>query len=253
MEEQKTPATWARRGWIKQTIFLFGSSFGFLFSLAGCATQDAPTSMVQANPFGASGAAPAVNRASFNPAPPESAARVDTLGRKLLAANPQIGCRPFFQTIGAPQPEIFHAGTAEVFVTDGLVKQCHSENELAALLCNELGRMVAEREALASPALRSPDRHPPLETRIGNDNVGGFGPPDLTRQAELAKFERDGGRPVQQIVLPDPQQLARTYMKKAGYNESDLETVQPLLQEAAKNMNFEKQFIPKSTARPWDH
>src|SRR5262249_39695897 len=82
---------------------------------------------------------------------PGAPARVDAGGRQLLAANPQVGAKPLFHTIGAPQPEVFHRGTSDVWVTEGLVRQCATDGQLAALLCLELGKMVAEREA-AAPA-----------------------------------------------------------------------------------------------------
>ena len=46
---------------------------------------------------------------SLNPASTEAASRVDAIGRQLLAANPQIGAKPLFHTIGAPHPEVFTA------------------------------------------------------------------------------------------------------------------------------------------------
>src|SRR5436853_370952 len=52
------------------------------------------------------------------PASTEAAGRVDAIGRRILAANPQAGARPMFRTIGAPQPELFHRGTSDVYVTE---------------------------------------------------------------------------------------------------------------------------------------
>src|SRR5262249_57902882 len=78
-----------------------------------------------------------------NPGSTEAAARVDQVGRKILEANPQAGVKPVFRTIGAPQLEVFHRGTLEVIVTEGLVQQCPDEGRLAAVLCHELGRMVS--------------------------------------------------------------------------------------------------------------
>src|SRR5713101_6941225 len=157
----------------------------FLFLIAipgmvsGCLGDDEKTKLVPSEPFGnapgaMSGSPPTtldqstslnprtalsptgpVTRASNRPAPAESAARVDLLGRNILAANPQIGMKPQFMVIGSPQPEIFHKKTGELFITEGLVKQCKTEGELAALLSHELGKMVSEREALAGPQART--------------------------------------------------------------------------------------------------
>src|SRR5437588_487548 len=93
-----------------------------LLSLSGtaCVTQSPTTELVPSNPFGSPPPINNVVRTSFAQASLESAARVDTVGQQILAANPQIGVRPLFRTIGADQPEIFHRGTIEVDVTQGL-------------------------------------------------------------------------------------------------------------------------------------
>src|SRR5262249_13190941 len=75
----------------------------------------------------------------------QAAKRVLAVGQQVVRANPETGLRPLFATIGgAEQPEIFHRGQTEVLVTEGLVKQCVSDGQLAAVLCRELGKMVAE-------------------------------------------------------------------------------------------------------------
>ena len=66
----------------------------------------------------------------------ESAARVDLLGRKILASNPQIGMKPQFMVIGSPQSEVFHKQSEAVYITDGLVKLFGSERPTIALLRN---------------------------------------------------------------------------------------------------------------------
>src|SRR5262245_31992982 len=124
------------------------------------------------------------------PASTEAAARVDSVGRRVVAANPQIGARPLFHTIGAPQPDIFHRGNTDVLVTEGLVRQCATDGQLAAVLCAELGKMVSEREAATPTAVRRPDRLTPIDTRIGIDTGWGTAP-DQTRLRELADFDKD--------------------------------------------------------------
>jgi hypothetical protein len=222
-----------------------------LLATAGCLSESNKTTLVPASPFGQPVVTPPRTHASYAPANTEAAARVDTLGRKLLAANPQAGVKPVFRTIGAPQPEVFHSRTAEIDITEGLVTRCKTDAELAAVLCVELGKMVAEREALAGPQARSPDREPPEEVRIGNDNAGAFGPADETHLAELGKFEKEHRRPIgPPPPPPDPQTLARTYLTKAGYEDKDLEAAAPLLQAAAANSTFERQFTPRPPQTP---
>lgn len=231
-----------RRGWLLVLP---------VFAVAGCLFEESSTPLVPSDPFHPTPTA-AVGwvRTPFAPASTEAAARVEAAGRKILTANQQIGVRPLFRTIGSPQPEIFHVQTDEVNVTEGLVNGCKSEGELAAALCQELGKMVSERETLAGPKARNPEREPPPELRVGNDYVGGMGSPDQTRLAELSRFEKDHRRAGTPLPPPDPRILARSYLAKAGYPETSLEAVAPLLQAAAANLTFEKQMTATRQGRP---
>ena len=58
-----------------------------LLCCIGCLSDDAPTTLVSANPFGARPPAPPpAYKTAYAAAPLEVATRVDALGRKLLAA-----------------------------------------------------------------------------------------------------------------------------------------------------------------------
>ena len=83
------------------------------------------------------------------------AKQVLCVGSKIINANKDLNLQPLFPLIGTDQPEIFHRGR-EIFITEGMVKKCASEGQLAALLSNELGKMAAEREAQALPERASP-------------------------------------------------------------------------------------------------
>jgi hypothetical protein len=208
------------------------------------------TALVPTSPFGNPPAPPhTVTKVSFGPASREMALRVDRVGREVLAANPQIGFRPLFATIGAPQPELFHQGTDVVHITEGLAKQCQNDGQLAALLSLELGKMVAEREAMASPRMRNPERRPPMDVPIGN--AGQFSAPDLTRVAELAPYDHERQRAAKRFPPPDPTKLARGYLEKAGYSRADLDAVAPLLAEAERNCALEKQINVTTPPSAW--
>jgi hypothetical protein len=218
---------------------------------AGCQPlqlfEEPKIATVSSNPFGLQ----AENRAakiSYQPADEALATRVDSVGRKLLAANPQIGLKStLFATIGkAAQPEIFHVGANMVYVTEGLVKRCPTDAELAGVLALELGKIVAEREVAASPEMRNPDRLAPIQVPIGN-SVQSAGS-DLTYQAELARFEKERPRRRNNLPRPDPDRLARGYLDQAGFQSSDLDAVQPLLRAAQSNATLERQF--KGTVSP---
>jgi hypothetical protein len=190
-----------------------------------------------------------VTRSSVQPAPAEIAARVDLLGRKILASNPQIGMKPQFMVIGSPQPEIFHKKNEALFITEGLVKRCQTEGQLAAVLCHELGKMVSDREVQMGPQVWNPRRLPPPEVRIGNDSPGSFNPSDRTRLAELAGYEQERRQATPPpLPPPDPDLLARGYLQKAGFYEADWKAAQPHLQAAAANLNFEKQIAKPATS-----
>lgn len=221
----------------------------FLCLAAGCVPTDRASQLVNDNPFaGPLAAPPATQSAAYAPAATDAAARVDGLGRAILAANPQLGVQPLFRTIGSSETEIFHRGTAEINITEGLVRRCKADGELAAVLCMELGRMISEREALAAPRRRTHEREAPIDVGISGD-MGA----DRTRLAELATFnEPDRRRSVNGPALPpDPQVLARTYLTKAGYQPGELDGVQLLLQSAGAKGKLEKQLASPGPVRPW--
>jgi hypothetical protein len=212
--------------------------------LAGCETGNPQTITVSSNPFGHAPLAQP-SQVSYSPAALQTAAKVDLEGRRILTANPQLeqmGIRPLFRTIGAPQPEIFHRGTTEIDITEGLASKCTTDGQLAALLCNELGKMVAEREAQAGPRYRVPERPPPVELRIGNDNGGTFGPADQVSRAEQGLYEQEYRRRAEAAQqVPDPQLLAHGYLTKTGYAVSEFDAVAALLQAAGTNTAWAKQ------------
>src|SRR5438876_12044934 len=102
-----------------------------LWTMVGCVTDHTKTEIVSNNPFGHPSPGVVQTQANHAPSSLDAAARVDQIGRRLIAANKAAGLQPLFRTIGASQPEIFHRGTAEIDITEGLVKQCASEGQLA--------------------------------------------------------------------------------------------------------------------------
>jgi hypothetical protein len=220
-----------------------------LLAALGCLPLDSATTLVPVNPFSTEPAAPPQPaQVNYAPANGEAATRVGLVGQKVVAANPQTGVRPLFRTVSAPQAEVFHRGTTEVIITEGLVKQC-TEGQLAAVLAVELGKMVSEREAQAAAQDQVPDRDPPPALDIGGDAFSTRGAADQTRLAELAKFERQkraaAGRP---MAPPDPQALAHGFLLKAGYSAADLQAAESVLKAAAQNMTLERQFTPSAAA-----
>jgi hypothetical protein len=236
------------------------SILGILLAcLSGCLPEqwlnpeakDSNMLLVPSNPFSATGAvASSYTKVSYSPGDKMQTARVTQLGNQLLTANLEIGMRPKFAIYGTENTEIFHTGTHMIHVTDGLVRKCASDGQVAALLAYEMAQMVIEREALASPKMRTAAKNPPPELVIGN----GIGDrePDESHKAELAQFEKLSKRElVKPLALPDRDTLAQRYLAKAGYDVGELEAVRPLLKEAERTYILEKQIKLSGNLTNW--
>jgi hypothetical protein len=205
-----------------------------LLGLGGCLWDDPHPGTARSGP-----SRNVPSRDKLPPAPIEESTRVDSLGRQILAANPDLTIRPMFLAVGTPKVTAFHRGTTELYVSSGLVNKCASDAELAAVLCSELGKIVAESQ----PPRRFADREPPFAPRVGSDAVGGNGDPDQTRRAEQAMWEqRNPRRPDSRVpTTADPNILATAYLTKAGFTADDLTKVGPLLRQAESEPIFERQ------------
>jgi hypothetical protein len=177
-------------------------------------------------------------KVSYAPGSTEVAMKVDYVGQKILAANQDAKVRPLFATIGASQSEIFHQGDKLIYITEGLVKKCKSEGQLAAVLSEELAAMEAERRTLARSRQRDAEQRTPIDVPIGN--AGQFNSPDLTHLAELSKADKGRVSSAPRPSPIDPHALALNFLHNAHYGEGDLEAVRPLLKEADANWSLEK-------------
>jgi hypothetical protein len=176
------------------------------------------------------------------PGSTETASRVYSVGQDVLAKNPQLSLRPLFSAIGSNEETVFHSGFSHIYISDGLVKKCRTDAELAGVLCLELGKMVSEREVQVAAQSRDDDRDPLLAPRF-SDVAGSSFSADMTQQAELARYqkERPKKRASAPVPPPDPRELAVTFFTKAGYQAEELDRVEPLLRTAERNPKFEKQ------------
>lgn len=222
---------------------------GSLLLLAGCVTfpnlyEEPRTAQVAGHPFETGARAP-LTKVSFRPGSTESAWRVDEVGRKLTGANPQAGVRPAFAVIGVSEPEVFHTDTHIVYITEGLVRQCRDDTMLSAVLANELGRMISEREAKVAAEVRRPNRLPPVQLPIGSN---GYSPAaDPTHYIEMAKFEKAYPKTPRPLTPPEPQKIARTLLERAGYKATDLDAAAPLLKAAERHCALEDQIRGKQS------
>lgn len=210
-------------------------------AVAGCLSDDDKLTAVSSRSFDKPGR---TRTASFKQAPPATEAvalRVAHVGKKIVADNKRcIKQKIAFMTIGRPEEEIFHQNQKDVstiWVTEGLAKQCKSDGQLAAVLSEELGKVVAEQMAKARPL---PSRMPPMP--IMTPHVGNsIGDDTFTDKMILAHFEEERQRQEQRLPVPPPppETLARLYLQSAGFNAKDLETVKPLLRKAEQNSSLE--------------
>jgi hypothetical protein len=225
-----------------------------LLLLGGCLGEERDHLLVEPGPYGPVPRQTPV-RAGYAAAAEAEAKRVLAVAQKVIDANPQIGLRPVFITIGAPQPEIFHQGgdgpgkPCQVYVSEGLARQCKTEAELAAVLCQELGKVVVERTSMGQPGASRPGPLPPPGERLGNDERGPFGSADGTRLAELAKWEKQRGAAGKPRALPAPEELARGYLKRARFDPRELDRVAGLLRQAEDHADLETSIKGQPTRR----
>jgi hypothetical protein len=239
-----------------------------LLLTVGCSatTTEKATMQVPAEPF-AQARAP-ITRVSYAPATQDTQERVELVRGKLCAdkptaprsyflelvqgkeivENPGTGVRPYVTAIGSADPEIFHTGYNQIFITEGLVRQCQTDGQLAAVLANELGKIVSEREAAVSDQARNPERPPPIYVPIGVP--GGGRDADPTFYAQMAMQEKLYPKQTKKLPPPNPQMVARGILERAGYQRTELDGALPILQNAERFRTWENQF--KGTAKPGD-
>src|SRR5262245_31473513 len=149
--------------------------------------------------------------------------RVETLGRRIIAQNTFTGIEPMFFTAGVPESMLFHRGSEELIISEGLANKCKTEAELAAVLCSELGHMVAEKNAarrVGADRDTFPDAALP-----GGTSVGGGSTADPGRAAEQALRERRQKNP--QADHGEAAKLARDLLKGAGFDAAEFDRVEP--------------------------
>lgn len=179
-----------------------------------------------------------------SPATEAVAKRVIGISQKLLASNRGLGIRPSITTLGVPHEELFHRGSEEIYISEGLVNKCKSDDQIAALLALEMGRIVAEREVIGGTVVvgQPMPRDLPEDIPVGNDSGGWFGPPDGTRMMELARLEKAAKTP---RSLPEPESLARQYLRRSGYAESEIRATEYLARLADSNSKLARQMLQR--------
>jgi hypothetical protein len=188
---------------------------------------------------------------SYTPAHIANAARVEELGRKIIAQNTFTGIEPVFHTQGVREAVLFHRGTDELIISEGLVEQCKTEAQLAAVLCSELGQMVAEKRNARRAGIER-DSIPDAGLPGGASTAGGIAD-DPGRAAELAFRERQQPRrPTPKSEPSDGKKVARELMTGAGFDPEELGRVEPLLKQSPRGEALKKQMTGSAREPIWE-
>lgn len=213
-----------------------------MLMFAGCLplqTQpEEATRQVPASPFGEA-QKPAPTRVQYAPASDEAKYRVLAVHDQLVDKNQRIGMKTYAIPIGSPDPEIFHVRNT-IYITEGMVRQCATNNMLAAALAFELGRMVAEREAAVADDIRQPERPLPIRVPIAGSSLADEADP--LYRVELARHEKEYPKHTQKLQRPNPQAVARSILENAGFQRTDLDAAFPILNAAERHTVLENQF-----------
>jgi hypothetical protein len=181
----------------------------------------------------------------------KAATRLDAIGAQIVAANKaDIGVKPLFFAVGIEKPMVFHRGTSEIVVSEGLMAKCQTDAELAAVISNELAKMIVERDG-KSPR-RNADMEAPPAPRVTGDALGFGSDPDMTRRAEEAIYTRrqpaprlmgrNGPRETSKDDKPDAGNLAKNYLTKAGHPPEELGKLASLIKQAETN-SLDREFL----------
>ena len=151
----------------------------------------------------------------------EHARRVDELTKHIVDQNTFTGLDPLLRYQRARSRAV-PSWLRRAVISEGLVKKCKTDAELAAVLCTELGRMIAQ-EAPAIAVGRNPDPIPEIAL------PGGTSDANLVREAELAMQKRreDAKLASEQS---DEVQLSKSLLKGAGFDPAEFERVQGMVE-----------------------
>ncbi|MER3417294.1 MAG: hypothetical protein C4297_13960 [Gemmataceae bacterium] len=160
--------------------------------------------------------------------PTSSHTRIQRVTQHLLQANPEIRWNPRLVIVATPAIELRPQSDGRLLISEGLLQHCVSDGQLSAAIGYGLARWVVEQEhAGQQRAHQQREPLPPLD--FGKDG-GRFGEADLSYQASLGRLGLDRRQPTVQASVPDAATLARTYLQRAGYSPSELDSILGLLQ-----------------------
>ena len=159
----------------------------------------------------------------------ETAERVDHVGTDLLA-DTALGIPDIdFYTVGSAEPELFHRDTKLLYISEGLANRCKTDDELAAVLAIEVGRMTAEfRRGLRKQVKE------PIPAVASAPKFDGSTDIDPARDVYLAQYDKARQAPADKKdwATTDPHEIAVELLRNAGREPKLLGQVAPLVKEA---------------------
>jgi len=170
--------------------------------------------------------------------------RVDDLAKRILEQNTFTGIEPVMRVIGVPESVLFHRGANELFISEGLVKKCKTEAELAAVLCTELGKMMAQKRGAIAIG-RNLDPIPDVALPgIASDS-------SQVRHAELALQKR---REDERKAAENSGEvkLAKDLLKGSGFDPAEYDRVQGMVKLSERGEAIRKQLAGPAPAPVWN-
>ncbi len=211
-------------------------------TVAGCSPEDLLHRGAVANK--------AIDTSAYPAARPEASARVHELGEALVGQNPFLGVAPVFYVVGRKEPEIYHADSNGLLVTEGLVDACRSDDELSAALALELGKMSAE--ARTSKRLRLSDA-PVTPAGSAANGSPGSGPDDVQLRTE-AIFEQSKSPkpgPKKTPGTEDAAAIAAEILQNANVDRKHLAAARAILGQSRRGTPIADQMNPKPVPPQW--
>lgn len=214
---------------------------GFACSLTGCLGLGSPFAAPVVS-------GKVVDTPELSAASSEVAERVSFVGSDLLAATPLGIPEVDFFTVAGTEPELFHRDTAGVFVSEGMTNRCRTDDELAAVLALEVGRLTADFRRAARK--QAPDPIPAVASAPKLDGSTDFDP---SRDVYLAQFDRErkSQRGRKDRPTEDPHAIATELLRNAGHDPKLLDEVAPLVKVATNNSQAARQLGAGSAAPKW--
>ncbi len=172
---------------------------------------------------------------------PQLAERVEVVGWKIIEQNTFTGLDPSnmrFMTLGVKENVLFHRGTEELIISEGLIEKCKNDSELAAVLCAEMGKMVAEKRAAKSVQGKE---KPVADDTFGAGSLSGSNPYDAGKLASRAFHDRDQARDAVAKAAADANAVARDLLKGSGFSPAEMDRVEPLLKPTERGEKIRKQ------------